>query len=132
MLRRGRVVRERCVIQEVDQKLGAAVIDVVDETLVATGHVCRFEEEEVGGELDEALGVAGCVPYIDYRGVGWGVGVYGEGDSADNFLVGAGVSELEPFGEDSTLVYTQSDLGGLVVRQLLDLLGSGAGRQCST
>ena len=58
-----------------------------------------FEDEEVGGELDEALGVAGCVLDIDDGGEGWRVGVYGEGDSADNFLVGAGISELESFGE---------------------------------
>ena len=36
---------------------------------------------------------------VDDGGVGGGVGVYGEVDSTDNFLVGAGFSEFETLGE---------------------------------
>ena len=127
MLQRGRVVSKRSVIQEVDEELGAAVVDVVYESAVATGHVGGLEDKEVGGEFDEAVGGCGGVLDVYDRGVGRGVGVYGEMDFADNFLVCAGISELETFGEGLSGVYLKTELGRILGSNFLTSWGVGRG-----
>ena len=79
MLRSGRVVSKRGVIQEMDEELGAAVVDIVDEAAVTTGHVgMGLSMKKSVENWTRPWGLRGCVLDVDDGGVGGGVGVYGE------------------------------------------------------
>ena len=121
-----RVVDLGGIVEEVDEELGAAVVDVVDEAAVAFGHVGGFEHEEVGGVFDEAVGVAGGVLDVDDGGEGWGIGVYGEVNATNQLFVGAYVAEGDAVGEGGAGVDVEADLDRVGVWHLPDLLGHRA------
>ena len=100
------------VVEEMDEELGAAVVDVVDQASVALGHVDGFEHEEVSRVFDEAVGIALGVFDVDDGGEGRGVRVHCEVDAADELFVGADVSEVDASGEGGAGVDLESDLGG--------------------
>ena len=103
----------------------AAIGELVEEAAVAAAEVDRLEDVEVGGELDEAGGVARREVEVDDGGQAGRRRVDGEVDLADQALVGARIAEGGAGGEVDAFEAVEADLIAYHGSYLL-ALGTGA------
>ena len=84
---RRRIRRSRRLLEGRQNALAAAVAGLVEQTAVALARIDRLQHVEVGGDFDQALRVSRRELQIDDDVVGGKVGIEGEVDLADEFLV---------------------------------------------
>ena len=88
-----RIVAGRRIVEVLHRPLVAAVAIVEEEPPVAAGRIDRFQDAEIGGELDQAIAIAQRLVHVDDASLRRRVGINGKPGPPDQPLVSAGLGE---------------------------------------
>src|SRR5262249_10981997 len=94
-----RVVAAPAAVEEPEGQFVAAIVDVVEDGTIPLRRVLRSKEEDIGLELDLAVGVPRRQVEIDDKAVARVLRIDREAGDADDLLVRAGVAERLAAGE---------------------------------
>ena len=99
-----RIVAGRRIAKILHRPLVAAVAIVEEEPPVAAGRIDRFQDAEIGRELDQAIAIARRLVHVDDASLRRRVGIDGEPGPADQPLVSAGFGESVAAGKGRPFV----------------------------
>ena len=126
IFQRNGIVGRRGIVEELHRPQVASVAVIEEDAFVPARRIGRLQDDHVGNELNQTLGVGRCLIQVDDARLRRVRGIDCEMSAAGQALIGAGSAEFISVGERFALCNSQFDLIAHLVSSRIKSTGIGS------